>query len=250
MGLATAADGDSDDSIELFCLACVNPLDAGMRMRRVQDLPDEHAGKREVVGVFAGAAGFAGSVNHGDGLADNGEVSHWSCGTGASPVRSSVARQCLCAVPTGLGRFHTTQGLRPGLNYFAAPRLVSCLLLGLNRRFDCFIHLAVAGTAAEIAAKGFANVCFGRIRICGEQMFDRHHESGSAEATLRTSPVAVGFLDGGQRSVFTDAFDSGNLLAFATCGQHCAREHGRAVNQNRASSAGGIVAAALGAGEL
>ena len=50
--------------------------------------------------------------------------------------------------------------------------------------------------------------------------------------------------------MLANAFDCGDLLAFATGSEHRAREHGRAVNQNRASSAGGIVAAALGAGEL
>src|ERR1700690_995171 len=81
-------------------------------------------------------------------------------------------------------------------------------------------------------------------------MFYRHHEAGGAEAALGASPVAVGFLDGGQRAVFAHAFDGGDLLAFATGGEHGAGEHRRAVNKNSAGTAGGIVASALGAGEI
>ena len=81
-------------------------------------------------------------------------------------------------------------------------------------------------------------------------MFDRHHEAGGAEAALGASPVAVGFLDGGQRAVLAYAFDGGDLLAFATGGEHGAGEHGRAVNQHRAGAAGGVVASALGSGEI
>src|SRR6202142_776582 len=81
-------------------------------------------------------------------------------------------------------------------------------------------------------------------------MFYRHHEAGGAEAALGASPVAVGFLDCGQLAVLAHAFDGGDLLAFATGGEHGAGEHRRAVNKNGAGAAGGVVASALGAGEI
>ena len=46
------------------------------------------------------------------------------------------------------------------------------------------------------------------------------------------------------------AFHSGDFLALAAGSEQCAREHGRAVNQNRTCAAGRIVASAFGAGEL
>src|SRR6202142_3837855 len=69
-------------------------------------------------------------------------------------------------------------------------------------------------------------------------MFYRHHEAGGAEAALGASPVAVGFLDCGQGAVLAHAFDGGDLLAFATGGEHGAGEHRSAVNKNGAGAAG------------
>jgi len=43
-------------------------------------------------------------------------------------------------------------------------------------------------------------------------MLDRHDEAGRAETTLAPSPIAVSFLDRGQAAVFTDTFDSRDLL--------------------------------------
>lgn len=54
----------------------VDALDAGVRIRRMQDLADQHAGEFEVVRVFAGAGGLAGGVNHCDRFADDGKVAH------------------------------------------------------------------------------------------------------------------------------------------------------------------------------
>ena len=124
------------------------------------------------------------------------------------------------------------------------------LLLGLDRGFDRFVHLAVAGAAAKVATQGIADFCIGRIRICREQVCDGHHEAGSAEAALRASPIAVGFLDCSQGPVLADAFDGGDFLAFATRGEHGAGEHGQSINQNSAGAARGVVAAALGSGKL
>src|SRR5437588_5593738 len=73
---SVCADDDCYDSIQLLGLACVNTLDTRMRMRRVQNLADQHAREGQVIGVFASAGSLAGGVNHGDGLADYGEGGH------------------------------------------------------------------------------------------------------------------------------------------------------------------------------
>src|SRR5215467_1364046 len=86
-----------------------------------------------------------------------------------------------------------------------------CLLLRLNRCFDRLVHLAVASAAAEITAQRFANFIVGWIEIGRQQMFDRHHESRSAEAALCAAPIAIGLLNCGQRAVLGDAFDSRDL---------------------------------------
>src|SRR5580693_3366029 len=70
---------DGDDAFQFFGAAGVHALDAGVRIRRMQDSPDEHSGQREVVGIFAGPGGLAGGVDHGGRFADDGEVvGRWS----------------------------------------------------------------------------------------------------------------------------------------------------------------------------
>src|SRR5437868_2792648 len=99
------------------------------------------------------------------------------------------------------------------------------LLFGINRGFDGLIHLAIARATAKIAAKRAANLGSGRIRISRQYVFHCHDETRSTETTLRASPVAIGFLDGGQTAVFAHTFDGSDLLSFATGSQHCARQH-------------------------
>jgi hypothetical protein len=81
-------------------------------------------------------------------------------------------------------------------------------------------------------------------------MFHCHHESGSAEAALRSTPISIGFLDRGQSAMFADAFDGGDFLPFATCRKHSAGEHWRAIYQHRACTATRILAAALRSGKV
>src|SRR5581483_637272 len=71
-----------------------------------------------------------------------------------------------------------------------------------------------------------------------------------AVSTLRSAPVPISFLNGGEAAVLAHALDGCDLLALATCCQQRARQHGRAVNQHRASTAGRVIAAALRAGKL
>src|SRR5262249_30517463 len=66
--------GDNgDDAVKLFGAAGVDALDAGVGMRRVQNSANQHAGEKEVVGIFARTGGLGGGVDHGDGSADDGK---------------------------------------------------------------------------------------------------------------------------------------------------------------------------------
>src|SRR5581483_9326066 len=85
-------------------------------------------------------------------------------------------------------------------------------LLRLNGCLDRLIHLRVARAAAEIAAERVTNLFVGRIRIGGEQMFDCHHEPGSAVSALCAAPVAISLLNGGKAAVLADAFHGRDLL--------------------------------------
>src|SRR6266481_3162366 len=87
------SDDDSNDSIQLFGTVGVDALDAGVRVRRMQSLSDEHSWKREVVGVFAGTCGLAGGINHGDCLTDDGEIRHWSSPAARTPRRATQPDQ-------------------------------------------------------------------------------------------------------------------------------------------------------------
>src|SRR5438552_13495389 len=148
----------------------------------MQNLADEHSRQAEIVSVFGRAGGFASGVDHGDGLADDGEVVwHWF----VAPASGRLSG----------GRHARLSGRRDG----GAPSL-----LRLNCSFDCLIHLAVSGAAAQISAEGVTDFLFRWLRIFGQQMLYRHDESRSAEAALRAAPVAIGFLNRRQAAVLTD----------------------------------------------
>ena len=166
------ADCYGDDAVEMFGAGRVDAFDARMRIRRMQNLADQHAGHAEVVGVFARAGGLFRRVDHRGGLADDGE-----------PLFIHEDRLCdKC---------------------FVAPSEASNLLLPLlplslrsghafplrrNRRPDRRIHLVVARAAAKIAAQGGANVFFRRIGIFREQRLHRHNESRSADSRTARRP--------------------------------------------------------------
>src|SRR5712671_6877351 len=82
------------------------------------------------------------------------------------------------------------------------------LLFCGNRRPNRLVHLAVTGAAAQIAAQGHADFSLRRIRILGQERLHCHHEAGSAKAALRSTPVAVRFLDRRQTAMLAYAFDS------------------------------------------
>ena len=113
----------------------------------MQNLPDQHARHAEVVGVLAGAGGLAGRVDHRDGFADNGEVSHQSL------VLRERAASCF--------------GLHG--DYLATLRNPFCS--ATIAASDGLIHLVVSRTAAQVAAQRAANFCFGRLGILRQQCF-------------------------------------------------------------------------------
>src|SRR5947209_4926376 len=91
----------------------------------------------------------------------------------------------------------------------------ACLspLFRFNRRLDGLVHLRVAGATAEISAEGVANIFIRGLRVVVEQSFYRDHEPRSAITTLRAAPIAVSFLNSGQRSMVRDSFYRHNLCS-------------------------------------
>src|ERR1700686_479007 len=81
-------------------------------------------------------------------------------------------------------------------------------------------------------------------------MLDGHDESRSAIAALRSAPVAVSFLNGGEAPVFAYALDRRNLLTLATGGQKGACHHRYTVNEYSACAAGRVVTSTLGSGQI
>src|SRR5260221_7296154 len=103
-----------------------------------------------------------------------------------------------------------------------------------NRRFDCLIHLRISRASTEISAQRVADILFTRLGILIEQRFHRDHEARSAIAALCSAPIAIGLLDGGQRSVFRNALyrrdlRSAVLVCGKTHGQHGATQRGNSV---------------------
>src|SRR5258708_3332143 len=124
-----------------------------------------------------------------------------------------------------------------------------------NRRLDRLIHLRIPGAAAEIATQRVAYVFFTRLGIFIEQRFHRDHETRSAIAALCSAPIAIGFLDGGERTVLCNAFYRGDLrsailICGSTHGLHGAAQRRRSVHQDGTGPAGRIIASTLGAGQL
>src|SRR5579872_981540 len=101
----------------------------------------------------------------------------------------------------------------------------------LDRRPNGFIHLVVSGAAAQIAAERRANVGFRGIWVLGKQRLHRHNEAGGTVAALRSTPVAISFLDCGKAAMFADSFDRGDLLPFATSCQQRTRHHGNPIDE-------------------
>ena len=65
---------DRNHTIQFRGFTCVNGFDPGVRARGVQDLPHQHAGNTEIIGVFPGTGGLLGGIHHRGGLANDGKL--------------------------------------------------------------------------------------------------------------------------------------------------------------------------------
>src|SRR5207244_5348857 len=194
------AGDNGHDSIQDFSPSGVNSLDARVRILRVQDFPNQHAGDAEIVGVLARTGGLAGGVHHRDGFADYAEVRHF------------------LLVHRRAGRERRGKRTRRFLA-FSAVKLIGCrrsLLLRFYSRLDCFVHLTVTSTSAQITAKRISNLLLAGVRIHTQEMLHSNHESRCAIPALRSAPVPIGFLDSRQTAMLTYAFDRSDLLSLAT----------------------------------
>src|SRR5207245_10211294 len=102
---------------------------------------------------------------------------------------------------------------------------------------DCFVHLTVTSTAAQITAKRISNRLVDGVRIHTQEKLNSNHESRCAIPALRSAPVPIGFLDSRQTAMLTYAFDRSDLLSLATSGQERAGKHRRAIHEHRAGAA-------------
>jgi len=75
-----------------------------------------------------------------------------------------------------------------------------------NGGFDGFEDLKIAGAAAEITGKGFADLVARGMEIFVEQSFRGDEDGGSAIAALGGAEIGEGFLQGMQRAVRAEAF--------------------------------------------
>src|SRR5437899_580387 len=107
----------------------------------------------------------------------------------------------------------------------------------------------VAGAPAEVARDRVADfVVLGVPALLEEGVAGQHHPR-RAEATLQAVLLHEAFLDGMELAVLLQPFDGGDVAAVGLHGQHRARLHGHAVEEDGAGAAVRGVAADVGAGE-
>ena len=70
------ADDNRDYTLQGFSAGCVNVLDVSVRIRRMQDLANQHTRQEKIVSVLALSGGLTRRVNEGNAFADDGEVGH------------------------------------------------------------------------------------------------------------------------------------------------------------------------------
>jgi len=108
----------------------------------------------------------------------------------------------------------------------------------------------VTSAPAKIPCDPFLDLLGRWVRMLGEQADDRHQEARRAEAALEAVALVKRLLHGVQRTLcHGQTFDCRYLMALGLDGEHQARPHRRAIQQNRAAPAHPMLAADVSAGE-
>src|SRR5262245_22268753 len=101
----------------------------------------------------------------------------------------------------------------------------------------------VAGAATEVALQRLSDLCLARVGPLLQQAHRGHHESGRAVAALERVLLVVRLLDRMELPVLGQPFDRGHVAAVGLDREQRARLDGLAVEQHRAGSARGRIAA-------
>ena len=88
------ADDHSHHAVKHLGTAGIDAFNARMRIRRMQNLPDQHSGNAEIVSVFARTGGLFRGVDHGRRLADDGEITHFHSDQSCHSERSEESAFC------------------------------------------------------------------------------------------------------------------------------------------------------------
>ena len=142
-------------------------------------------------------------------------------------------------------RLARQDGVGEGVGQAGAQRLAGDVVLDVLLAVQGIDDRAVAGAAADVALERMRQV--GLVGLVERGRGRRHHHAGGAVAALEGLRVMEGLLDGMQLAVLGEAFDGGDLLAFAAEGRHQAGMERLAVHPHRAGAAVAGVAAFLDA---
>src|ERR1700753_2168545 len=124
------------------------------------------------------------------------------------------------------------------------------LALELRGRPEHRLHdVLVAGAAAQVARYRPPHVFLGGIGVAVEQVLGRHHHPRRAEPALQAVLLPETLLDRVQLAGRGQALHGGDVTAVDLDRQHRAGLDRPAVDQHRAGTAVGRVAAAVGAGQ-
>src|SRR5436853_7038 len=131
---------------------------------------------------------------------------------------------------------------------YSAIASPSFLLTGRlqDRRANAYVGAA----AAEIAAQSFLDLFGRRVRMLVEKGFAGDHKTGRAETALLRVVVNERLLNRVQFIALHQAFGGGDGLALRFDGEHRAGISRLAINDDRASAAGGAITNALRAGYI
>src|SRR5262247_1467870 len=113
------------------------------------------------------------------------------------------------------------------------------LLHGLGRALHGLDDVLVAGAAADVPRQRPTNLFLAGVGILGEQRARREHHPGRAKPSLEAVLLVERGLHRMQLRALREPLDRRHLPAVGLHGEHGARLHGNAVEQNRAGPAAG-----------